>query len=636
MLPLHGLIADVYKQIHDGHYEGALKLAKRLSIDFLKDGKQEQAAQALAAAAHIQCLLNSPSKAKSFAQEAYDLSARVKDTLSAGYALAVGALAQLRLAEFDQADTLIDKALEALNRHAGHEITAFAHLVSAELSITQEDYAEARVFAEDAYSSATALSAPWLKARAGLVKAICAERMGDMNSAIDLLNAAEQELARQPDAETLWLVKSAMANACFKCGREKAGADYRQAAVATINRISAELSEDARDRFLKNPAVVNALGGDTMTHSGMWKVPVQITTSVVPKEKSTTDMGLSTLKPVLEVIKKINTELNLRKLITMILDTAIEFCNAQRGTIVVFEGEKFKIELSRDRQKHELKRLEMGVSRTVLKLVRDSGKRVIAEDARQDPTLRIIDSVQDQSLLSILCVPLRVKMRLIGAVYLDNSNVVGAFGPREIEIAEILTDHAAVAIDNALLHIKAIHDTLTNLFNHGHFEKRLDSEVARARRHGRPCGVLMMDVDDFKKINDTYGHDAGNEILKKVARVLAATMRTDDLVARREERDAAPVVARYGGDEFEIILPETSREGVQRAAERILDAVRKEDFRYGDHSIALAFSIGGAVYPDDATDARELLLKADEALYGAKRAGKNRVVLAASKVPGNP
>ena len=186
---------------------------------------------------------------------------------------------------------------------------------------------------------------------------------------------------------------------------------------------------------------MNALGVDAMTNSGMWKVPVQITTTVVAKEKSTTDMGLSSLKPVLEVIKKINTELNLRKLITMILDTAIEFCNAQRGTIVVFEGEKFKIELSRDRQKHELKRLEMGVSRTVLKLVRDSGKRVIAEDARQDPTLRIIDSVQDQSLLSILCRPLRVKMRLIGAVYLDNSQVVGAFGPREIEIAEILTDH---------------------------------------------------------------------------------------------------------------------------------------------------------------------------------------------------
>ncbi|HEV3027844.1 MAG TPA: hypothetical protein VG457_09745, partial [Planctomycetota bacterium] len=225
------MIPDIYKQIHEGHYEPALKLAKRLSIDYLKEGRQLQAAQALAAAAHVQCLLNSPSKAKSFAQEAYELSARVKDTLSAGYALTVGALAQLRLAEFDQADTLIDKALEALNRHAGHEITAFAHLVSAELSITQEDYAEARVFAEDAYSAAANQNAPALKARAGLVKAICAERTGDVNAAIELLNSAEQELAKQPDAETQWLIKAAMANACLKSGREQAGQTYRQAAI---------------------------------------------------------------------------------------------------------------------------------------------------------------------------------------------------------------------------------------------------------------------------------------------------------------------------------------------------------------------------------------------------------------------
>ncbi len=606
----------------------ALQDAKQHAITLLKENRRAEASQALTAAAYILCLLNSPSRARSFTKEAHDLTRQANDPLAAGYALAVGVLARMRLGDFEKADALMDRALEALHPYPDHEFHAFALLIAAELSMARGDETEARVFAEDAFAAAATPQARWIRARACLIKAVCEERTGNLKTSLELLQSAEQALKEQPDAETQWLVQAALAETRQKTGEEQLAGNHRKAAQEIIERVASELEGEVRRRFLKSPAIPQAVGRKPPSTSGLWKVPVQIPSAPTPLSD---DAPLKSLRPVLDVIKKINTEHDLRKLLTMILDIMNDFCNAQRGTIVLFEGDRFKVEVSRDRARNELKRFEQGVSRTVLKLVREQGRRVVAEDAQKDVSLKLVETVHDQSLLSILCLPLRVRTRLLGAVYLDNPYVAGAFGPREIEIAEILTEHAAVALDNALLYLKTIHDQLTGAYNHAHFEKLLEGAVHRARRRGRSLSLMIVDLDDFKMINDTRGHETGNAVLCGVTNLITSTLRSADPVIRPKEREIIPVVARYGGDEFEVLLPEAGRDELRHGADCLLKAVRESALAPSGTPLHLTVSIGGAVYPDDADDPRKLFLKADEALYEAKRTGKNRFVTSANR-----
>jgi len=331
--------------------------------------------------------------------------------------------------------------------------------------------------------------------------------------------------------------------------------------------------------------------------------------------------SLAELRRILGVVKKINLEPSVRKLLGVILDTMIGLSNARRGTIALFKGPKVKTKLSLDHTGRRLRPEELGVSSTVLERVREKGKPILSADARNDGKIGTADSIVELRLLSVLCLPLYVKDRLVGAVYLDNPSVPAAFGPREVELAEILTEHAALAIEKASLYRQSIRDRLTKVATHAYFEKRLSQEVARAKRHGEPVGLLMIDVDDFKSINDTCGHETGNAVLKLVASTLAETCRVEDVVARKSP---SPLVARYGGDEFEVILPGTAREGTQRTGERLVAALGERKLAHNGKRLRLSISVGGAVYPDDAQSAHELQLRADEALYRSKRAGKNR------------
>lgn len=169
--------------------------------------------------------------------------------------------------------------------------------------------------------------------------------------------------------------------------------------------------------------------------------------------------------------------------------------------------------------------------------------------------------------------------------------------------------------DRIALKELAIRDGLTGLYNHQEFYFRLESEISYSKRHGHHLSLVMMDIDNFKGINDTYGHLVGDKVLKEVARILLEYVRSSD------------VVCRYGGEEFTVILPETDTKEALETADRIKRKI--EEFRITDEKgkiIYVTVSIGVATYPKDGTTSRLLLNNADHALYAAKLKGKNRVV----------
>ena len=187
----------------------------------------------------------------------------------------------------------------------------------------------------------------------------------------------------------------------------------------------------------------------------------------------------------------------------------------------------------------------------------------------------------------------------------------------EDELGELAKTFNAMAetLANSRAELEALstHDGLTGLYNHREFHRRLTQEVARFRRYGRPFSLVMLDLDHFKAVNDRYGHQAGDEVLRAIAVLLRAHVRPTEQVAR------------YGGEEFMVLLPETGDRGALVAAERIRGAVAAHPVAIGGRDISVTVSIGVASFPENGESAETLIAAADQAMYAAKHAGRNRV-----------
>jgi diguanylate cyclase (GGDEF)-like protein len=235
----------------------------------------------------------------------------------------------------------------------------------------------------------------------------------------------------------------------------------------------------------------------------------------------------------------------------------------------------------------------------------------------------IADTPQD--LEAIVFCPLIVADHVIGTlnVWREDSapelaGTIPTFSPEEAQLIKRFASLAALAYDNArrreLLSEQARTDELTGLFNRRHFHERLAAELARAQRDVTSVGLVLLDVDDFKRVNDVHGHPVGDQVLVAFGEVLAAHVRAGD------------VVCRTGGEEFGVILPSADEREAVRCAERLVSAVRDAVWSIAGPMTA---SAGVAVAPDDAGTVATLFKAADERLLMAKAEGKDRVVLRA-------
>src|SRR5882672_6805052 len=181
--------------------------------------------------------------------------------------------------------------------------------------------------------------------------------------------------------------------------------------------------------------------------------------------------------------------------------------------------------------------------------------------------------------------------------------------------AELAQRNREAALLREKLREQAMHDKLTGLYNRHYVEEWFGLELRRAQRHGRPIAAIMLDIDDFKRFNDSFGHEAGDLVLRELAGALRRFARKSD------------VACRYGGEEFLVLLPECPFDAALHRAEQLRGEVAKLELQYDDRPLGpISVSLGVAAFPDHAKESEELLRRADEALYLAKQTGRNRVV----------
>jgi diguanylate cyclase (GGDEF)-like protein len=321
----------------------------------------------------------------------------------------------------------------------------------------------------------------------------------------------------------------------------------------------------------------------------------------------------SKLEILNEESSRLLSSLNIDVIVQNLIDGAYRIAPSD---IAFFMTRAKKAELINQKGFHPQDKTLFDLKNTLLDVVMKDKKTYALSDVRdyRTPVMPFKTSRPG----SVVLLPMLYEKEILGILALL-SEKTNAFTPHQIELLKVLANQASTSIANAKFHEEierlAITDGLTSLFNHRHFQERLAQEFSRLERFTDPISLLIIDIDHFKKINDTYGHPVGDLVLKGIAGKIRSTIRNIDIPAR------------YGGEEFAVILLGTDAKGAVNMAERLRKAILGTQFSSEKGTFNVTVSIGISTYTREIRSKEHLVETADKALYQAKKNGRNQSML---------
>lgn len=375
-------------------------------------------------------------------------------------------------------------------------------------------------------------------------------------------------------------------------------------------------------------------------------------TSIISEGKTSSISGALDISSILKATQAISGEIILEELFKKLVYILLESAGAQYVTYLTKKDGKYIIQAKGMEEENNIEVLkdsnvEAGecLPEKIIAYTDHTKESVILDNASEDEKYMNDIYISKNKSKSILCMPVLSKGDIIGILYLENNLIEGAFSIDRVEILKVVASQLAISLENANLYNNleelveertrelkeeiierrkiqkqleemATHDNLTGLANRKLFQDRLIHSLESAKRNNSNLSVLYIDLDGFKAVNDTLGHDSGDMVLIVVTERFLSCVRSCDMVSR------------LGGDEFTIIIEGLEDvEDIIIICNRIIDEVKKP-IKFGENEVFVTASIGISSFPEDGSEINTLIKKADDAMYYAKKSGKNRYIFA--------